>query len=303
MPQTTIQQREYSINEVINQIYRLGERYEFLDVFPIGQSLLGRPILATRIGARNNNVLYVAGFHGSERLTVLLMLIFLEEYCNALENNLSFTISSARNALFGKSIIVVPCINPDGYEISRIGSSAAGAQASVIQQINGNNNIKYWNANARGVDINHNFDAGFDLMKEIERADGITGPSPRRYGGPYPESEPETQALVRLCRENYIALAMAWHSQGEEIYWQYGENTPERCLLLAQLFSTASGYRVAEPAPSASHAGFKDWFINEFSRSAFTIEIGKGVNPLDPTQLYAIYGDTDEMMLLSIALA
>ncbi len=299
----TITQREYNINEVINEIYRLGEEFSFLDVFQIGKSVLGRPILAVKIGVRDNCIVYAGGFHGSERLTVLTNLLFIEDFCTSLRDNTDFSISSARNAIFNKSIIVVPCVNPDGYEIALNGAASAGALAPKIEQINGNNDIKFWNANANGIDINHNFDAGFDIMKEIERADGITGPSPRRYGGTMPNSEPETQAIVKLVESNNVVQVIAWHSQGEEIYWQYGENTPEKSYRLAQLFSTASGYKVAQPAAGASHAGFKDWFVDTTGRPGFTIEIGKGQNPLDPSGLYAIYENLKELMLISIALA
>ncbi len=299
----TITQREYNINEVINEIYRLGEEFPFLDVFEIGKSVLGRPILAVRIGVRDNCVLYAGGFHGSERLTTLTNLLFIEDFCKSLRDNTNFSISSARNAIYNKSVIVIPVVNPDGYEISLNGPATAGDKAAQITQINGNNDIKFWNANANGVDINHNFDAGFDKIKEIERNDGITGPSPRRYGGTSPNSEPETEALVKFVENNNIVQVIAWHSQGEEIYWQYGENTPPKSYRLAQLFATASGYRVASPAPSASYAGFKDWFVETTGKPGFTVEIGKGQNPLNPNTLYSIYENLKELMLISISLA
>lgn len=300
---SSIEQREYSINEVTNIIYGFGETFPFLSVFQIGQSVLGRPILAVRIGSRDDCVLYAGGFHGSERLTTLCNLMFIEEYSTALRDNTDFSISSSRNALCNKSVIVVPCVNPDGYEISLGGPVTAGAATERIRAINGNNDIKYWNANANGVDINHNFDAGFERMKEIEKAAGITGPAPRRYGGEYPESEPETQALVSLVNEYNIAEVLAWHSQGEEIYWQFGENTPEKGYRLAQLFATASGYSVSNPAETSAYAGFKDWFIKTTGNPGFTIEIGKGINPLSPENLYGIYDNLKELMLISIALA
>lgn len=300
---TSIEQREYSVNEVINKIYALGEEFSFLDVFQIGKSVLGRPILALRIGNKDNCVLYAAGFHGSERLTTLCNLMFVEEFCTALRNNSDFSIANARNALCNKSIIIVPLVNPDGYEISLNGPASAGERADRIREINVGNDIKYWNANANGIDINHNFDAGFEKMKEIEKSQGIFGPAPRRYGGTRPESEPETQALVNLVKQYNVIETLAWHSQGEEIYWQYGENTPEKALKLAQLFATASGYKVADPLPNSAYAGFKDWFIEKFGLPGFTIEIGKGENPLNPNSLYDIYENLRELMLISISLA
>ena len=49
----------------------------------------------------------------------------------------------------------------------------------------------HWQANARGVDLNHNYDAGFLEYKQIEAEQGILGGGPTRYSGECPESEPE----------------------------------------------------------------------------------------------------------------
>ena len=299
---TIIMQKDYTYNEIVDLLFRLKDIYGFIEIFPIGKSIIGRNIYAAKIGTAKRQVLYSGAIHGSERLTASSLMLFLEQFCMALQNNTNYSISSARNALFGKSMVIVPISNPDGYEIARGGAATAGNFADSVRQINGNNDIKFWNANVRGIDLNHNFDAGFDEIKKIEQAEGITGPSPRRYGGESPESEPESKALADYCRNNGVAQLLAIHSQGEEIYWQFGNNTPERSYKLAQLYATASGYKVASPAPSASFAGYKDWFIDEFSRSGFTLEIGKGVNPLDPNTLYDVYSKLEELFLLSVAL-
>ena len=64
--------------------------------------------------------------------------------------------------------------------------------------------------------------------------------------------------------------------------------------------AASSGYRVCVPDGLASHGGFKDWFIEKFGRPGFTIEIGKGENPLPVQDLEPIYARLFEMMLLSI---
>ncbi len=88
-----------------------------------------------------------------------------------------------------------------------------------------------WQANARGVDLNHNFDAGFELCKQAEQSAGILGPGPGKYGGERPESEPETRSICRFIRTQPVRQLYAFHSQGEEIYYQYGEHTPPRASL------------------------------------------------------------------------
>ena len=297
-----IEQREYPYDELVAYMQALSRKYDFFKLTEQGTTKVGRPIYSVTIGRDTNNVFYAGGFHGSERLTTLVLIMFLEDLCESLQNNTVFSLTNARSALYGKTILCVPCVNPDGYEISRAGVETAGPYANEVRDILGNNEYKYWNANANGVDINHNFNAGFEMLKELERAQGITGPSARRYGGQVPESEIETQIITRLCRDNYCNKVLAIHSQGEVIYWQFGENTPENGYRLARLFATASGYSIASPSGTASYGGFKDWFIQDFGRPGFTLEIGKGTNPLPPTDLYSIYDKLYELFLLSFAL-
>ena len=39
-------------------------------------------------------------------------------------------------------------------------------------------------------------------------------------------------------------------------------------------------YRPAATPYSASFAGYKDWFLQEYRRPGFTVEAGRGLNPL-----------------------
>lgn len=94
----------------------------------------------------------------------------------------------------------------------------------------------------------------------------------------------------------------AFHSQGEEIYYQYGEYTPPRAPLIAQVLASASGYALSQPTGTASHGGLKDWFIETFHRPGFTIEIGRGKNPLPITELEPIYARLIEMLLAAMIL-
>ena len=40
------------------------------------------------------------------------------------------------------------------------------------------------------------------------------------------------------------------------------------------------------------NAGYKAWFISEFSKPGFTVEVGRGKNPLPLSQFAEIYRDT-----------
>ena len=195
----------------------------------------------------------------------------------------------------------MPAVNPDGCEISIHGAGGAGHYAASVYRVSGGDYTHY-SANARGVDINHNFDAGWEALHRLEQKAGIYGPAPRRYGGRRPESEPETRAITTLCRTQNILHALAFHAQGEVIYWDFGEQTPPKSRKLAEILASSSGYALEAPEGLAVGGGFKDWFIQNFSRPAFTIEIGRGKNPLPPETLPEIYSRLREMMMFALML-
>lgn len=283
-----------SISEMV---YALRAQYRFLNVLPIGHSALGKPIYALVLGDSRERVLYAAAFHAQEWITSLILLRLCERICHTLRVGERLADIDLRRALGGRGLMFVPLVNPDGVDIARHGAAAAGLYEPEVYRLGGDVYGK-WQANARGVDLNHNFAAGWEILRKQEIAAGILGPAARRFGGTAPESEPETAAITVLCRHTAFRHAIALHSQGEEIYWRYGEHTPPRSRLMAEIMSAASGYAVSDPEGLASHGGFKDWFIEEFAAPGFTLEIGKGENPLPVEELYGIYARIEEALLL-----
>jgi g-D-glutamyl-meso-diaminopimelate peptidase len=68
---------------------------------------------------------------------------------------------------------------------------------------------------------------------------------------------------------------------------------------MAEIMATTSGYALDVPVDIATGGGFKDWFIKEFTRPGFTVEIGKGKNPLPANEAYKIYKQIRELLMLS----
>lgn len=278
----------------------LRDEYAFLTVGCIGRSRAGRPILSLSLGHGEKNVLLCGGFHGSEWLTSLLLLRFCEELCRSVQSGQPLCDVDVASYLPRREIVLVPCVNPDGAEIFLHGSQAALAYEPLVRSVWEPRTL--WNADAAGVDINHNFDAGWETLRRTERENGIDGPAPRRYGGKAAESEPETRAVCALCRKKRPEHALAFHSQGEEIFWRYGKTDPPRAEALLHVFLSASGYACAENAGLYAHGGFKDWFIETFRRPAFTVEIGKGCNPLPLADFEGIWEKLREMLTLAAVL-
>ena len=278
----------------------LRDEYPFLRTGVIGRSRMGKAIFRLSLGTGERSVLFCGGFHGSEWLTVLLLFRFAEELCESVRGNTFLADVDVPSFLHRREIILVPCVNPDGVDIFLHGPAAAGVREDFIRAIWDDETL--WNANAAGVDLNHNFDAGWKKLRAAEKKQGVTGPAPRRYGGTKPESEPETQALCVLCRRRTPEHILAFHSQGEEIFWKYGRSEPPRSRTLMQIFASSSGYKPVRNAGLYAHGGFKDWFIREFDRPGFTIEIGRGENPLPPESFEGIYARLREMMTLAAVL-
>lgn len=282
--------REKFINSLCNE-------YSFVTRETVGKSLCIREIQCLKIGSDNDPVLFSAAFHGMEWLTSLLVLTFTKRISESIYNNTLLYDIDIKSALNHRGLMVVPCVNPDGVEISLNGTQTAMACAPLVNEILRGGSSARWQANARGVDINHNFNANWEALHKLEEESGITGPAPTRYGGPYPDSEPETQTMVNLCEKIRFRQVFAFHSQGEEIYWYFGENTPPSAEVIGKNMAQLSGYKLAQPEGLAIGGGFKDWFIEKFSRPGFTIEIGKGKNPLPLADIGPIYEKLEKMLV------
>lgn len=275
-----------------------------IEISSLGKSILGRNIPLYKLGHGKSASLLVGAHHGAEAVTSLLLMKFTEDILNAKRRGHSHIAGFSVSELFiRRSIYIVPMLNPDGVAIEHCGAEAAGVLRERVQSINGSEDFSLWQANARGVDLNHNYDAEFAKCKEAERSLGIFGSAPTRYGGEYPESEPETAALANLTRmlAKDLTLAVALHTQGEEIYWDFEGNAPKSAKMLAECFSRVSGYRVARPPKEASYGGYKDFVIQKLGIPAFTIECGNGKNPLPPTAFYGIYQKVLPLLLTAVS--
>lgn len=289
---------------LIGKLSALKRRYPFLGWAEVGRSALGRRISAMSIGTTRRMTLFIGGFHAQEWLTSLLLVRELETLAISCENPKTATERRIREALRERGLMILPLVNPDGVAIATQGEKSAGVYMQQIVKIKeealNRGDFRSWQANARGVDLNHNYNAGFSALQKLEREIGITGPSPRQYSGAYPHSEPETRGVVELISRNFFDTLYAFHAQGEEIYWQYGDVTPARSLYLGRLLSAASGYKLIENTGLCSHGGCKDYFIEKTRRPGFTIELGKGENPLRIECLSELHERVREMLLIAI---
>ncbi len=270
----------------------LRARYPFLTVGQIGRSRMGKPLHLLRLGRGGHRVLYNGAHHGNEWLTSLLLLLFVEEYCRAYAAGDSVGGLPAEQLFNRASIWIVPTVNPDGADLAASYLRSGPYFEQAKRYAANYPNIAFpegWKANIAGVDLNLQYPAGWEEAKSIKSAQGYTSPGPRDFVGAAPLSQPESRAMFDFTRSLDPALTLSFHSQGRVIYWKYLDLEPPRSEQIAALFGRLSGYAVEDTPYASGFAGYKDWFIQEYNRPGYTIEVGLGENPLPLSQLPGIY--------------
>ena len=270
----------------------LSLRYPYVSFFALGKSVMGREILCAKIGTGSNEVFYNASHHANEWITTPVTLKFLEEYARAYGSAGSiFGLDAV--VLFNKSTLyLAPLVNPDGVDLVT-GDLNMGVYYQRARRIADSFPAvpftSGWKANIEGVDLNLQYPAGWEKAKEIKFAQGFNRPAPRDYVGNSPLEAPESRCLYDLTLNHNFSLTLSYHTQGEVIYWKYGETDPARAYEIGLEFERLSGYRLELTPPQSANAGYKDWFIHKFEKPGYTIEAGHGTAPLPLSQLETIY--------------
>ena len=276
-----------------NTIQALAAAYPFLKTAILTTTAFGRPVYALKIGDGDRQVLFSAAHHANEWITTPLLLKFLEELAEAFQKNGRIYGVPAKTILKYSTIHLVPMVNPDGVDLVTGAIRPQTPEYNVARQIAGDfPDIPFpdgWKANLLGVDLNLQYPAGWLQAREIKFSQGFTRPAPRDYVGRSPLSQKETLALARYTEEVDPELVLAYHTQGKAIYWQFRDYQVPGARALAEEFARVSGYRVEDTPYESSFAGYKDWFIQDFNRPGYTIEVGRGENPLPLSQFGSIY--------------
>lgn len=286
--------RKYNYDALSQDIEKILELYPFIKVKEIGKSVLGNSIKEIRIGRGEKKVHMNASFHANEWITTSVIMSLLNSFLLSITNLQAMKRIHMAPFYDLVQISIVPMVNPDGVNLVINGSPEENWE-DLIQMNGGSQDFSGWKANIRGVDLNNQFPANWEIEKERKIP---KSPAFRDYPGEMALSEPEAIAMAKLANENHFSRVIAFHTQGEEFYWGYEGNEPPESMSLAAEFERMSGYKSVQNVDS--HAGFKDWFIQTFKRSGFTIELGKGINPLPLSQFNEIYKKVEGLFLASL---
>ena len=235
---------------------RFKENADILSKGVYGYSLKKRPLYYFKIGKGKIKIVFTFSIHAREFITSHLALKMIKDAIKTCKKDIHFG-----------TFYFLPCLNPDGVYI-----------AEHIKPL--------YKANARGVDLNVNFDAKFGKGEK-----NVFTAGDENYVGKYPFSEPETAALKDFTIKISPDATVSYHTKGEEIYWYFSQNGKDkiRDYAIAKKLAKETGYTL-KLTPNSS-GGYKDWCIDKLKIPAFTVEAGsdKLTHPIKKESLGEIY--------------
>jgi len=231
----------------------------------VGKSHDGREIPYLFVGSISGPQLIITGgIHAREHIGSYLV-VRQAAYC--LAKNEPRTANHAQKG----GIYFIPMLNPDGNAL--IYKGLAGIRSiplrRELRELLKNADRHLFKANARGVDLNVNFDAGWGTGKHNTRVPGA-----ENYIGPNPFSEPESKALRDFTLKIRPAVTVSYHCKGRELYWEFGQEGRARArdLAIAEYLNERLSYKIIG-GDGASAGGYKDWCVERLGIPSFTIEL------------------------------
>lgn len=248
----------------------------------------GRKIWAIKVGKGETTILLHGAHHAREWMTSTLLMKMIEAYADAYKTNQ--TVGGFHPKILDDvSIWFVPMVNPDGVALQQFGLFAFPSyiQPSLIEMNEGSINFNRWKANLHGIDLNRQYPANWENLKGVSKK-----PSYQFYKGIQPLEAEEVKALVDFTYEIKPEIVVSYHSSGNMLYWgfyQWGlthtTNFATEYYTIAERVSDITKYKIEEPESYQQGGGYTDWFVEEFEKPAFTVEIGSLIEnnslPLD----------------------
>ncbi|RWZ58230.1 LysM peptidoglycan-binding domain-containing protein [Halobacillus fulvus] len=286
--------KNYDSQVLTSDLNALLDLYPFMRRETIGNSVMGKDLIELQIGNGSKVVHWNGSFHANEWITSAVIMQFLNDYLLALTNRETIRGLDISPYYDQVTLSIVPMVDPDGVDLV-LNGPPSGSFGELASEINdGNTDFSGWKANIRGVDLNNQYPANWEIEAERKPKQ----PSPRDFPGFRPLTEPEAIAMAQLAQARQFEKMLAFHTQGEVIYWGYEGMEPPESLTIVNEFQRVSGY---QPIRNVySFAGYKDWFIQTYRRPGFTVELGRGVNPLPLDQFDEIYQETIGIFLASL---
>lgn len=206
----------------VEDIVKKLNKSEAIKVEIIGKSVDKRSIYSIEAGYGDNIILFDANIHAAEVAGTMFILKYLTDLVNKYEIKDNTTTELFKNV----KIIVIPSINPDGYEACLFGVDSIKNKDLYIYKNRADIIFKTYKGNANGIDINRNFPSqhGGLYYKKYNLSETVSSKPSLGYFDYYPGkrlgSEPETRAVMywlnKYIEKSYAYIAI--HSAGRVIY-------------------------------------------------------------------------------------
>ena len=280
---------------MMEQIDALKDRYDCIGITNIGESVLGKSLPLLSIGEGEKAVLYVGAHSGTDSQSSALLLRFLYEFCEQYQANGRMFQYSLSYLCSVRTVYILPMLNPDGVEYHINGISPEHILYDRVCAMNGgSDDLRGWQANARGVELNHNYNYEFTNHKKQEISEGILGGAPCGFSGESPESEPEIGTLCNFLRyRKDIRAVLSVHTgreMSQKIVYTAGTKTAPRSLALGNAISRMTGYPLATYDGWESVGAMSAWCIEELGLPAYSIACGEEAS--DGFRTYASLRET-----------
>lgn len=262
--------KKLSYDTMIQQLQLFAALYpELTKLEAYGTSVEGRTLYALRVGTGKKEILMDASTHAREHMTTNVLMEMIDQYTQSYINGTTYDGYNVKSLLDQVSIWFVPMMNPDGVMLVQQGPKGMKNEA-LVKKINGNASFTRWKANARGVDLNRNFDSGWQHQSTSST------PSFKNYKGTSAFSEPESRGLRDFVAKHQFKSYITYHSSGQILYWTNKQTGAARTRdhNLAKLIGNKTGYRLIPENYSLKGTAYAmDWFIKHYKMPSITVEI------------------------------
>ena len=107
----------YSYSLMRQNLISLISIFPFINIQIVGNSVLGKNIYVIKLGKGKKKVFYSASYHANEWITSILLMKFIEDYCNSYVSDKKLYNYSVRKLFTDVSIYIMPMVNPDGVNL------------------------------------------------------------------------------------------------------------------------------------------------------------------------------------------
>lgn len=259
--------RPYSYLNFLIDCANLSKKYgDNISVTHAGFSEFGRRLILIKIGKGSKKLFFCGTHRAKDYITCSYLMKICDEYLAYLYKppySVPFNIQEILNRC---SIYILPMVNPDGVEICQ----NIKPNSNILHMLD-NHNIKEWNANARGVDLDMHYPCLWEDIKSAQY------PMFEGYKGNAPGVQREVASVMSLCRRENFDLAVSFNTKGEQIFFSdlNTQNKIKNSYMIARKCAQLTGYKMMPPQENPkSYAGrFESWFRQEFEKPALLIKM------------------------------